>query len=138
MSCWIEIKFLGSRDRKIIDPKISKILRQQKKYLFDQQCLVFCRPSLQCGIKHFFHPTINPSKEKGIRTSTASAKISSLLVKVYVSEGVAVLEREDETPLTLEGAKANAPPIVVAAIKVVTPAENFMVYIVFLKDIGFL
>ena len=50
-------------------------------------------------------------------------------MKVYVS--VAVLERADETPLTLEGAKANAPPIVDAAIKVVTPAENFMVYILF-------
>ena len=41
-----------------------------------------------------------------------------------------MLERDDETPLTLAGAKANAPPIVVAAIKAVIPAENFMVYIV--------
>lgn len=40
-----------------------------------------------------------------------------------------MLERAEETPATLEGAKAKAPPTEAAAIKVVTPAENFMVYI---------
>ena len=64
-----------------------------------------------------------------LRTSRASLKISSLLANEKTS--VVVLERADETPATLDGAKANAPPKVVAAIMAVTPAENFIVYLLF-------
>ena len=52
---------------------------------------------------------------------------------MYVGDFEAVLDRDvDDAPFTW-GAKANAPPIDVAAITaVITPAENFMVYYTFI------
>jgi hypothetical protein len=65
---------------------------------------------------------------QSLRTVCASAKISSLLVKVKVGVETALMERVELRPKAMLGAKA-APKVAVKA-KVVQARVNFMVNLI--------